>query len=231
MNLYSAMAESSDIYFYYVGGGYEDFNGLGADKIIQYYRKFGLGSKTGIDLPTEAEGLIPTPAWKEEVKGEEWYLGDTYHISIGQGDLLTTPLQVLSWTATVANGGQVLRPYLVKEGVDREKNVIFKNEKNVIREGFISDEYIDQVKRAMRETVLSGSGKLLSGLPVSSAGKTGTAQHGGSDKTHAWYTAYAPYEDPEIALVVLIEEGGEGHDAAVPVANDILKWYFENKKK
>jgi len=231
MNLYSAMAKSSDIYFYYVGGGYEDFQGLGADKIIQYYRKFGLGSKTGIDLPTEADGLIPTFAWKEKVKGEEWYLGDTYHISIGQGDLLTTPLQVLSWTATIANGGQVLRPFLVKEGVDREKNVIFKNEKNVIREGFINNEHINQVKRAMRETVLSGSGKLLAGLSVSSAGKTGTAQHGGSDKTHAWYTAYAPYEDPEIALVVLVEEGGEGHDVAVPVANEILKWYFENKEK
>ena len=231
MNLYSAMARSSDIYFYYVGGGYEDFDGLGAEKIIQYYRKFGMGLKTGIDLPTEADGLIPTPAWKEKVKEEQWYLGDTYHISIGQGDLLTTPLQVLSWTATVANGGQVLRPYLVKEGVNREKNIIFKNEKNIVREGFISDEYMSQVKRAMRETVLSGSGKLLSDLPVSSAGKTGTAQHGGSDKTHAWFIAFAPYEDPEIALVVLVEEGGEGHDAAVPVANEILKWYFENKEQ
>ncbi len=230
MNVYSAIAKSSDIYFYYVGGGYEDFKGLGADKIIQYFRKFGLGAKTGIDLPSEAEGLIPTPAWKQEVKGEEWYLGDTYHISIGQGDLLTTPLQVLSWTSTVANGGQVLRPYLVKEGIDQDKNVIFENKKNVIRENFIDNKYINQVQRAMRETVLSGSGRLLSDLPVSSAGKTGTAQHGGSDQTHAWYTAYAPFEDPEIVLVVLVEEGGEGNEVAAPIANEILKWYFNNKK-
>lgn len=229
MNLYSAMAKSSDIYFYYVGGGYEDFEGLGAEKIIQYYRKFGLGSKTGIDLPTEVEGLIPTPAWKERVKEEQWYLGDTYHVSIGQGDLLTTPLQVLSWTATVANGGQVLRPYLVKEGVDRDKNILFKNEKNIVREGFIDDTHIEQVQRAMRETVLSGSGKLLSNLPVSSAGKTGTAQHGGGEETHASFIAFAPYEDPEIAIMVLVEDGGGGHDVAVPVANEVLKWYFGNK--
>ncbi|MFH2105502.1 MAG: penicillin-binding protein 2, partial [Parcubacteria group bacterium] len=107
MDVYSAVAKSSDIYFYVVGGGYESREGLGAEKLEKYYQKFGLGSKTGIDLPGEKLGLIPTPEWKEKEKGEEWYLGDTYHMAIGQGDVLTTPLQVASWTATVANGGTV----------------------------------------------------------------------------------------------------------------------------
>jgi penicillin-binding protein 2 len=230
MNLYSAIAKSSDIYFYYLGGGYEDFKGLGAEKIIQYYRKFGLGKKTGIDLPDEADGLIPTFSWKEEVKGEEWYLGDTYHISIGQGDLLTTPLQVLSWTATIANGGEFLQPHILKEFMSNE-DVIYKNEKKVNREKFINDEYINLIQRAMRETVLDGSGRSLSGLPISVAGKTGTAQHKEDKENHAWFTAFAPYEDPEIAVVVLAEEGGDGDKAAVPIAGKVLEWYFSEKEQ
>lgn len=230
MNVYSAVAKSSDIYFYYVGGGYEDFDGLGVEKIIEYYRKFGMGSKTGIDLPGEAEGLIPTPSWKEEVKQESWYLGDTYHISIGQGDLLTTPLQVLCWTAVFANGGELVKPYLLKDITSNTGDVIYSSQKKTVRKDFINNNYIDIVKRAMRETVLNGSGKSLSDLPFAAAGKTGTAQHGGSDKTHSWFTSFAPYEDPEIVTVVLVEEGGEGHDIAVPATKEILQWYFDNKE-
>ena len=227
MNLYSAIAKSSDIYFYVVGGGFEDREGLGVNKLGEYYKKFGLGARTGIDLPNEKEGLIPTPEWKEEYKGEEWYLGDTYHMAIGQGDVLVNPLQVASWTATIANGGTVYKPFLVRKMIDSEGNTkeILPRSTN---ESFISQNNIELVQRAMRETVLSGSGKSLGSLPFSSAGKTGTAQHSGSGDNHAWYTAFAPYEDPEVVVTVLVEEGGEGGEVAVPIAGEILRWYFDH---
>jgi penicillin-binding protein 2 len=230
MNLFSAIAMSSDIYFYYIGGGFKEFRGLGAEKIVKYFKDFGLGRELGVDLPAEAGGLIPTPEWKKKIKNEEWYLGDTYHISIGQGDLLATPLQVASYTATVANGGKLFRPFIVKEIIDNNKNIVQENKEEIIREGFIKDDNIRLVKRGMRETVLSGSAKSLSSLPYEIAGKTGTAQHGGSDKTHAWFTAFAPYEHPEIVVVVLVEDGGEGSAVAVPIASEILEWYFNDIK-
>jgi len=229
MNLYSAIAESSDIYFYVVGGGFEDREGLGVNKLGEYYKKFGLGAKTGIDLPNEKEGLIPTPEWKEKRKGEEWYLGDTYHMAIGQGDVLVNPLQVASWTATIANGGTVYKPFLAKKLIDHNGNVKEILPRSV-NEGFISKDNIKLVQRAMRETVLSGSGKSLNSRSFSSAGKTGTAQHSGDGDNHAWYTAFAPYENPEIAVAVLVEEGGEGGEVAVPITGEILQWYFDHKK-
>lgn len=229
VDLFSALALSSDIYFYYVGGGYKDFQGLGIEKLLKYYKEFGLGEKLGIDLPDEKSGIIPTPAWKKETKHEEWYLGDTYHISIGQGDLLVTPLQVAMWTAFFASDGKLFRPFIVKKIIDNNGDVVQENKAEVIREGFIKKEYIEFVKRGMRETVLSGSAKSLSSLP-NVAGKTGTAQHGGSDKTHAWFTGFAPYDHPEVVILVLVEDGGEGSSVAVPIAGKILDWYFNNLK-
>ena len=231
MNLFSAIAKSSDIYFYYVGGGFKDFSGLGVEKIIYYFKKFNLGTKLGIDLPAEAEGLVPSPEWKQAVKGEEWYLGDTYHISIGQGDLLSTPLQVASWTATIANGGTIFRPYIVKKIVEANNKVIQEKKPYIIREGFIHKEKLELVRQGMRETVISGSAKDLMRLSWAVAGKTGTAQHSENKKTHAWFTAFAPYEDPEIVVTVLIEEGGEGSRVAVPIVGEILEWYFNHKPR
>jgi penicillin-binding protein 2 len=201
---------------------------LGAEKLKGYYEKFGLGMKTGIDLPGEKRGLIPTPEWKEKYKGEQWYLGDTYHMAIGQGDVLVTPLQVSLWTAVIANGGTLHKPFIVKKVIDRQGNIkeIFPQP---LKEGFVKKENIDLVQRAMRETVLSGSAKSLSSLSVSSAGKTGTAQHSEGSETHAWYTAFAPYEDPQVVVTVLVEEGGEGSEVAVPIAGEILEWYFSQE--
>ena len=229
MNVYSAMAESSDIYFYVVGGGYESKDGLGVERLEKYYQKFGLGKATGIDLPNEKKGLIPDPDWKEDVKGEEWYLGDTYHMAIGQGDVLSTPLQVAGWTAAVANDGVVYQPYLVQKTIDNGRNSIKENYPRATKEGLVSKDNIKIVQRAMRETVLSGSGKSLNYLSVTSAGKTGTAQHSGGGDHHAWYTAFAPYENPEVVVTVLVEEGGEGSEIAVPIAGKILEAYFAQK--
>lgn len=229
VNIYSAIAKSSDIYFYYVGGGFDEFPGLGEKKLEEYYKKFGMGAQTGIDLPNESEGLIPNPAWKEKTKNEVWYLGDTYHMAIGQGDVLSTPLQVANWTSIFANGGTFYKPHLVKKVINNQQNMISETEPRIIRENFIPQGHIETVRQAMKQTVEDGSARMLQGLKVSSAGKTGTAEHSGSDKNHAWFTVFAPYENPEIVLTVLVEEGIGGESAAVPIAKEVLQWYFDNR--
>jgi len=226
VDLYSAIAESCNVYFYMMGGGYEDFEGLGAERIAQYFKKFGLGKKTGIDLPGEKDGFVPTVAWKKEVKNDAWYIGDTYHLSIGQGDLLVTPLQMASAVAAIANGGVLYRPRVVDKVVDSEENVIQTVAPEVLNQSFIEPRFLNDVRKGMRQAVLEGSARQLAALPVSSAGKTGTAQTGRGTNTHAWFTAFAPYENPEIVIVVMVENGGEGHAAAVPVVKEALEWYF-----
>jgi len=236
-----AIAKSSDIFFYIVSGGYDKLGlpGLGIDKLSEYYRKFNLGNVTGIDLPGEKQGLVPDPAWKKENFKDDpilsrWYLGDTYHAGIGQGDLLATPLQVAFWTATIANRGIGMQPQVLNKILKQGSGqVIFEQKPQPLFERFIDLKNIRLVQEGMRETVLSGSGRLLNTLPISAAGKTGTSQFDGSDpkKTHAWFTAYAPFEDPEIVITVLVEAGGEGSSVSVPVVKEALKWWAENRYK
>lgn len=234
----SAIALSSDIYFYTVSGGHpsSQIKGLGAEKLAEYYRKFNLGKVTGIDLQGEKTGLVPDPDWKANFYQNnpilsKWYLGDTYHIGIGQGDVLATPLQVALWTAVIANNGIGYKPKILKEIINPQGQVVFKNEPEVLISKFISDKNIKIVQEGMRETVLEGSARALANLPVSAAGKTGTSQFDGSDptRTHAWFTAYAPFEDPQIVITVLVEAGGEGHAAAVPVVKETLEWWAKNR--
>jgi len=211
-----AIAESVNTFFYIIGGGLDPFNGLGVDRITSYARLFGFGERTGIDLPNEADGFLPTKTWKEEVKGERWYVGDTYHLAIGQGDLLTTPLQMARATAIIANDGKRIVPYLV------------------LSKPPVTTEYISTlnlsaltiVKQGMRQAVTKGSARSLLTLPKTVAGKTGTAQASGTDRYHSWFTGFAPFESPTIAITVLIEEGGESTDAAVPLAKQILSNWF-----
>jgi penicillin-binding protein 2 len=221
-----AIAQSVNTYFYYIGGGYEEFQGLGVERIVRYGKLFGLGEQTGIDLPGEAKGFLPTPDWKKEAKGEPWYIGDTYHLSIGQGDLLVTPLQVAMYTAAFANGGTLFRPHLVKTVLFGDDRIMTSVKEEPIREKFI-DEYDMQVVRdGMRQTVLSGSARSMQSVPVPVAGKTGTAQWSSKKDPHAWFTGFAPYDNPAVAITVLIEEGEEGSSVAVPVAREFLTWYF-----
>jgi len=224
-NLIKAIAQSVNTYFYYVGGGYNDFQGLGVDLLAKYMRLFGLGVKLGIDLPGEEDGFVPTKEWKEKTKNELWYIGDTYHLSIGQGDLLVTPLQVNAYTAALANGGTLYKPYLVKGIIhsDGKREVIMPQ---TIRKDFIASENIGLVREAMRETVVSGSARGLNYLPVKIAGKTGTAQWSSSQNNHAWFTAFAPYNNPDFAITVLVEEGGEGSSIAAPLAGEIISYWF-----
>ena len=231
-----AIAESCDVFFYYVGGGYGSFKGLGVNKINQYLRMFGFGEATNIDLAAERSGLLPDDKWKRETKKEQWYIGDTYHISIGQGDMLASPIQLAMATAAIANGGVLYKPQLTDAIVDQDKNIIKNIQPEVVR-NLIKDNNIDIknmniVREGMRQTIVSASGsaRFLSDLLVTLAGKTGTAQFGNKDKTHAWFIGFAPYDNPQIAFVVLVEGGGEGSSTAVPIAKNVLQWYFNRDK-
>lgn len=229
-NVRKAIAESVNTFFYYIGGGFGDFKGLGADRIVKYGKLFGLGQETGIDLIGEASGFLPTKEWKENKKGERWYIGDTYHLAIGQGDLLVTPLQVAAFTAVFANGGSLYRPHLVRQILSSDDKVIKEIKEEPVRKNFISKNNIEIVRQGMRQTVTAGSARSLSDLPVAAAGKTGTAQWSTKKPPHAWFTGFAPYDNPQIVITVLVEEGGEGSSAAAPIAKEILEWYFRGNK-
>jgi penicillin-binding protein 2 len=230
-NVRSAIANSVNTFFYYIGGGYGDFVGLGLDGLVKYSRLFGLGEKTGIDMSGEAAGFVPTREWKEEAKNEAWYIGDTYHFAIGQGDVLATPLQVANYTSVFANGGTLYKPRLVSKILDSSNNVVEDIKPEVVRENFIDEYNMNVVREGMRQTVTSGSARYLNSLPIEVAAKTGTAQWSTVKDTHAWFIGFAPYKNPELAFAILLEEGGEGSSTAAPIAYDILKWYFQEKHK
>ena len=214
ISMIKAIAESCNVYFFTIGGGYDKIEGLGISRIEKYLKLFGWGEKLGIDLPGEKSGFIPNPQWKEKTKEERWYIGDTYNVSIGQGDITITPLQLAIATATIANGGKVYQPQL-----------LLNKKSKILKQNFIKPEYLEIVRKGMRETVMSGSAQILSEMPIKVAGKTGTAQASGNKPSHGWFTAFGPYEGPEIVLTVLVEHGG-GASAAIPVIKDVLSWYF-----
>ncbi len=224
-NLAKALAESVNTFFYYVGGGYGGFKGLGIDRITAYARKFGFGAPLGIDLPSEAGGFLPSKEWKERVKKEAWYIGDTYHAAIGQGDVIVTPLQIAAMTAVFANGGALVRPHVVA-AVTSSDGARTPKEPEVIDPQVTDKASIDAVRRGMRQAVTSGSARSLADLPVAVAGKTGTAQWHPTKSPHAWFTSFAPYDKPEVVVTVMIEEGVEGSTSATPIAKAIYQRYF-----
>lgn len=243
VTLVSAIGQSCDIYFYQLGGGYLNrFEGLGEERVGYYAELFGLGARTGVDLPGEAPGLVPSSKWKRLNYSESWVTGDTYNMSIGQGFVLATPLQMVNAVATVANGGTLYRPQLVREVLDGEGNVVQAFAPDVIRQLPVSAENLSLVRQGMRAAV-AGPGATAWGLDVPGievAGKTGTAEffvdrnkdgipdrdREGNLPTHAWFLAFAPYDNPEIALAVFVFGGGEGSGTAVPIASDVLNFYF-----
>jgi penicillin-binding protein 2 len=217
VNMREAIAVSSNVYFYIIGGGYKGREGLGIERIKEYLSIFGWGKKTSIDLYGEADGFLPDPEWKRRERGEEWYIGDTYQASIGQGNLLATPLQVAASIASVANSGTLFVPHVVARIGDdpyipESKSLPF------------SSHTLRVVQEGMRNAVLEGSSQILRDLPIAVAGKTGTAETGGED-THAWFAGFAPYENPELVIVVMMEDGGRATEA-VYVARDILNIYY-----
>jgi penicillin-binding protein 2 len=247
LDVVGGLANSCDIFFYKVGGGYpeDDFEGLGPGSlesdenpgIANYATLFGLGQETGVELTSEAEGVVPYPKWKRRVYGETWSTGDTYNYAIGQGFLAVTPLQMLNAVNVVANRGILYRPQVVHHVTDHEGTVIEAFEPEVIRTlSAISPTNWSLVQQGMEGAVAYGTatGAQVEGIRV--AGKTGTAQFcddikcgtpGSYDQPeHAWFTAFAPVEDPEISVIIFLYDGGEGSQMAVPVAHEILEYYF-----
>lgn len=229
-NVVKALAESVNTFFYIIGGGYEKTRGLGLDKISIYLKKFGLGNTLGFDLPNESAGFIPTREWKEDTKQEPWYIGDTYNVSIGQGDLLVTPLQVAAYTAAVANGGTLYRPHLVSAAVDPVNKTQYNMPNQTLAKNIIDDAYLAIVREGMRSAVTVGSARSLRNLPIEVAAKTGTAQWSKKAPTHAWFTSFAPYRSPKIVVTVMVEEGGEGSVVAAPIAKEFYAWWATQQK-
>jgi len=239
INVVTAISQSCDIFFYKATGGFEDFQGLGIDRLGKYAAMFGIGEPTGIELTGEASGLLPSERWKRLTYSESWFQGDTYNAAIGQGYVLATPLQMLNAHAAIANGGTLYRPQVVYQEVDIEGNVVRSFEPEVVQRIDVDPEYIELVRRGMRGAVTNGTAYRLKLDEIEVAGKTGTAEYTELDEngnlivdryghlpTHAWFTAFAPYDNPEIALIVFLHGGGEGSQTAVPVAEEILRAYF-----
>lgn len=233
VNILDAIANSNDIFFYKLDGGFSDFTTpLGQALVADYARMFGYGDETGIDLPGEAPGLVPDPQWKQQTLNEQWTTGDTYNMAIGQGFVLATPLQVLNVTATIANGGTLYRPTLARAIVNASGTVTNTLDARIIRKLPIDPANMAIVQQGMREAVTRGTAWKANLRDVAVAGKTGTAEFfgprvNGHLPTHAWFTAYAPYDNPEIAVVVFVYGGGEGSEVAAPIAADILRAYFK----
>ncbi len=234
-----ALARSNDIFFYKLA------EKIGVDRLSDTSKEFGVGSRLGIDLGGEQAGVVPNQEWKKEVIKEDWYLGDTYHYGIGQGFLLTTPLQVNAWTQVIANGGILYQPRLLKDASKKEirKNIVDSNTINLVREGMVEACSKGGVAwpifdYAVKNPKLKIDGKNITNVASGSADmrhvvvacKTGTAQHGGEDTLpHAWITLFAPAYKPEIVVTVLSESAGEGSNIAAPVAKKVLDAYFGGK--
>ena len=246
MTIVEGLGLSNDIFFYYLGGGYPDFMvGLGSERLAKWMRLYGYGDLTGVDLPGEVKAIVPDEQWKRLTKAESWTTGDSYNMSIGQGDVLGTPMQVLVSTAVVANGGHLVKPQFVQGKVDTQNNVQWQYEPKLKERLPVDPGLLAFVQKGMWHAVNGNFGtsrdSRVEGITV--AGKTGTAEfcaydpeiqdctdrdHEGNLPFHAWYTAYAPYEDPEIVVTVFVYSGGEGSTVAIPVAQETLHaWFHE----
>lgn len=238
VDLHKGLVESCDVYFYQLG------QKLGIDRIAHYARALGLGERTGIALDHEKSGLIPDTAWKKKRFGQPWFPGETPSVSIGQGYVSVTPLQMANLIATVANGGTLYRPWLVRKVKSLDGRLIREYEPEIIRSLDLKETTLENVRRALQDVVNnpSGTGGRAKSNIVAIAGKTGTAQvaemKGAMVKSeylpynirdHAWFVAYAPAEKPEIAVVVLIEHGGHGASAAAPLAKKIIERYLSRQ--
>jgi len=222
----TAIAQSNDIFFYTLGGGYGSIGGLGMSLMKKWDNLLGLGETTGIDIGGESSGLIPDEQWKQDTFNEKWSVGNSYHAAIGQGYVTVTPLQLANYIATIANGGTLFKPHLVSQ-IKKNDGTVSVIQPQIIRSGFISPDVVNVVREGMRQAVTGGTAQPLKDLPVEVAGKTGTAQFGvGGSQTHGWFVSFAPYDNPQIAMVVLVEGGGEGFTSALPVTKAVYQWYF-----
>ncbi len=225
VDIYKALQRSNDIYFYQLG------QLVGEKTLGETAKKLGLGEKLGIDLPGEVTGLIPDDAWKQKNIGDVWYPGDTLHMAIGQGFVLTTPLQLNNLVSAIATEGVQYPPHLALKITSPAGSKIKEYKYDGSKPTF-SQEQINVVKKGLELVpVAGGTAWPFFTFPIQTAGKTGTAEFGDPDKTHAWYSSYAPIKDPQIALTVLVEAGGEGSSTTGPISKEVYRWYFSPDKK
>lgn len=219
VDLRRAIAMSSDVYFYIVGGGYKDQKGLGIRGIDKYFGLFGFGSPIPDSFFSGKTGTVPTPEWKKETFNEDWYLGNTYHTAIGQYGTLTTPIQIVRAVAALGNGGALLVPTI-------EKNAKPMVERNIE----IPVEYFDIVREGMRTGVKEGTVTALNLPYVAIAGKTGTAELGvAKDKVNSWITGFWPYENPRYAFAVVLERGSVHNQIGAAAAmRGLMEWMNAN---
>ncbi len=270
LNFIGGLANSSNVYFYKVGGGYQDEvpEGLGICRLGTYARALGYGTALGIEQPYETDGLVPDPTWKRRTQGENWSTGDTYISSVGQGFVLASPLQILMSAATIANNGVQMQPTLLRQIVDGDGNVI-QDFQPTIRSDITKDPVIEKyenpsgigacrptgekvtvqpwvlqtVREGMRGAVQFGTlANIFEGFPIAVAGKTGTAEYCdetafsknlcqyGNWPSHAWTLAFAPYDDPEIAVISFVYNGNEGSTVSGPIVRQVLEAYFGLKQ-
>jgi penicillin-binding protein 2 len=239
VNLHKAISQSCDVFFYQVG------QRVGVDALAEFAKKLGLGKRSGIEMEYEKNGIAPTKSWKVKNRKAKWQEGETLSVAIGQGFNLTTPLQICLMTATIANGGKVYRPQLVEKVVDPEGNVTDSFKPELLSELKGVDRYLSLIKKGMEEVVHGKRGTArkvkIEGLRI--AGKTGTAQvvriaqykHLKEEdipykyRDHAWFTCFAPADNPEIAVTVLVEHGLHGGSGAGPIARAVLNQYFTGR--
>jgi len=240
VNLHKAIVESCDTYFYQLGPK------LGIDRIAKWANAFGLGEKTGIALDDERSGTIPSTEWKRKRYRQPWFPGETVSVAIGQGYVTVTPLQLANMMAAVANGGKLYRPYVVNKVESVDGATVREYGPELIRTIELKPDTLKRVRAALADVVSAphGTGAAARSEVVSIAGKTGTAQvvemKGGYVKTeqlayfnrdHAWFVSYAPVENPEVAIAVLVEHGGHGGDAAAPMAKKVFEKFIEVQKQ
>jgi len=221
IDLVYAIKRSTDTFFYKVG------EWVGVRRLADWARAFGFGQPTEIDLPNEAGGLVPDPDWKEKNLGEAWFLGNTYHFAIGQGDLLVTPLQLNMMMSVIANNGRLCRPQVVARNTSEVSRHL--RGESMCQDLQLKPETLQLIQEGLKQACSTGGTAWpLFDFSPEVACKTGTAEVGGdSDETHAWLTAYAPFDDPEIVVTAMVERAGEGSDIATPIVKKVLEHYFQ----
>ncbi len=222
VDMRDAIAVSSDVYFYEIGGGYGDQKGLGILNIEKYAKLFGFGQKTGVDLPDEKEGVIPSPEWKaKNFKNDPWRIGDTYYTAIGQYGFQVTPIEMVRAVSAIANNGTLLTPHFVLEDSEKEKEV---------KKIDLKKDYFDVIHEGMRKSTISGTSAIINVPYVKVASKTGTAQVGLSKKrVNSWVTGFFPYDSPKYAFVIMMESGPSSNRiGASSIMRELLDWMYEN---
>ncbi|MFC1858462.1 penicillin-binding protein 2 [Thermodesulfobacteriota bacterium] len=240
MNILTALEESCDVFFYQTG------QRLGIDRLARYAKGCGLGARTGIDLDHEAKGIVPTAAWKEQRTGIAWQKGETLSVAIGQGYNLVTPVQMAALISAIANGGARYKPLIMNRIVAATGTLVAENDRQVIGKIPVSRKTMDLVRKGLWNVVngVRGTARGIRIPGIGISGKTGTAQVFSRKtddqlreedlamhlKSHAWFLAYAPEENPQIAIAVIVEHGEHGSSAAAPIAKELIKTYLLDKE-